>query len=84
MAELTMVEGFLGSCSILKSVESYQKYEEATFFVQSNPQQESSVINSSIISAVQGNYGDYHLTTKTHGSDLWISPFMPIYWFFDL
>jgi hypothetical protein len=84
IAELTMRDGFLGSCSLLTRMESYQKYEEATLFVQSNPQQESSVINSSIISAVQGNYGDYHLTNKTRGSDLWISPLMPIYWFFDL
>jgi hypothetical protein len=41
------------------------------------------VINSSIISAVRGNYGDYHLTEKTRGSRLWISPLMALYWFFD-
>jgi hypothetical protein len=46
--------------------------------------QEASVINSSIISAVQGHYGDYHLTEKTKGGRLWISPLMALYWFFDL
>jgi hypothetical protein len=33
---------------------------------------------------VQGQYGDYHLTDKTRGSRLWISPLMGLYWFFDL
>jgi len=42
-----------------------------------------SVINSSIVSALRGHFGDYHLTDKTRGSRLWISPLMPIYWFFD-
>jgi hypothetical protein len=32
----------------------------------------------------QGYYGNHHLTEKTRGSRLWISPLMPIYWFFDL
>ena len=52
-------------------------------FVQGNEFQDFSVINSSIVSAVRGNYGDYHLTEKTKRSHLWISPLMSIYWFFD-
>jgi len=46
--------------------------------------QAPSVINSSIISAVQGHFGDHHLTQKTRGSRLWISPLMSLLWFFDL
>jgi hypothetical protein len=42
------------------------------------------VINASVISAVRGHSGDYHLTAKTRGNRLWISPLMPLYWFFDL
>jgi hypothetical protein len=45
---------------------------------------DSSVINSSFISAVRCHFGDHHLTKKTQGSKLWINPLMPIYWFFDL
>jgi hypothetical protein len=52
-------------------------------YVQSDEFQDPSVINSSILSAVRGNYGDYHLTEKTKRNHLWISPLMPIYWFFD-
>ena len=84
IAALAATGDFLGSCSLLRQMETYQKYEDAVLYVQNKRFQDPSVINSSIISAVQGHYGDYHLTTKTHGSKLWISPLMSIYWFFDL
>lgn len=83
IASLTKVGGFLGSCSLTPQMDSYQAYDEAVTFVQSNEFQDPSVINSSILSAVRGNYGDYHLTEKTKRSKLWISPLMPLYWFFD-
>jgi hypothetical protein len=63
---------------------AYQAYEAAVLSVQDVPFQDPSVINSSIISAVQGKVGGYHLTAKSHGSRLWISPLMALYWFFDL
>lgn len=44
----------------------------------------TSVICSSVISAVRGEYGNYHLAKRTEESVLNISPLMPIYWFFDL
>jgi hypothetical protein len=84
IAALAETGGFLGSCSLLKQMTVYQAYEEAVFYVHNQPLQEPSIINASIISAVQGHYGDYHLTERTKGSKLWISPLMPIYWFFDL
>ena len=83
IATLTKEGGFLGSCSLIPQMESYQAYDEAVTYVQSNEFQDPSVINSSIVSAVRGNYGDYHLTEKTKNSTLWISPLMPIYWFFN-
>jgi hypothetical protein len=83
IAALTKAGGFLGTCSLTPQMESYQTYADAVMHVQSNELQDPSVINSSIVSAVRGNYGDYHLTEKTKRGHLWISPLMPIYWFFD-
>ncbi|GAK58599.1 hypothetical protein U27_05573 [Candidatus Vecturithrix granuli] len=83
IAVLTQDGGFLGACALTPHMEAYQAYEEAVLYVQGKDWQDASVINSSIISAVQGHYGDYHLTKKTRGSRLWISPLMSIYWFFD-
>ena len=83
IASLTKEGAFLGACSLTPQMESYQAYDEAVTFVQSNEFQDPSVINSSIVSAVRGNYGDYHLTEKTKRGHLWISPLMSLYWFFD-
>ena len=83
VAGLTKAGGFLGSCSLTPQMESYQSYDDAVTYVQSREFQDPSVINSSIVSAARGHYGDYHLTAKTRNSRLWISPLMPVYWFFD-
>jgi hypothetical protein len=84
IAKLTDLNAFLGTCSLLQQMASYQLYEDAVSYVQAQPRQDSSVINSSVMSAVQGHYGNHHLTDKTRGSRLWISPLMSIYWFFEV
>lgn len=84
IAALAASDAFLGVCSLVRQMPAYQLYEQALLFVQGQPLQDPSVINSSIVSAVRGQHGDYHLTSRTHGSSLWISPLMPLYWFFDL
>jgi len=84
IAAITKEGGFLGACSLTPSMPSYQEFEKAVLHVQGKPFHDPSVINSSMISAVQGHYGDYHLTDKTKGNRLWISPLMALYWFFDM
>jgi hypothetical protein len=83
MADLTRRGAFFGACALSKSMIEYQAYEDAVQTVHQQPFQDPSVINASIISAVRGEYGNYHLTEKTQGSRLWISPLMSLYWFFD-
>lgn len=84
IAKLTELNAALGTCSLNRQMEAYQLYQNAVTYVQDKPHQDPSVINSSIISAAQGHYGNHHLTEKTRGSRLWISPLMAIYWFFEL
>jgi hypothetical protein len=84
MAKINELGGFLGSCSLTRQMEVYQTYEEAVIYAHEQPFQDPSVINASVVSAVRGHFGNHHLTEKTRGSRLWISPLMPIYWFFDL
>lgn len=74
----------ISSPSPARPVPSPALPEEAVLYVQGQPFQDSSVINSSIISAVKGEYGNHHLTEKTKGSCLRISPLMGQYWFFEL
>jgi hypothetical protein len=84
IAALAEAGGFLGTCSLVREMEAYREYEAAVLHAHGQPCQDPSVINASIVSAVQGRFGDYHVTAKTVGSRLWISPLMAIYWFFDL
>jgi hypothetical protein len=84
IAQLTEEDAFLGSCSLTKRMAAYKFYEDAVLYVQANPHQKPSIINSSVISAVRGSFGDHHLTSETHGHKLWISPLMSLFWFFEL
>jgi hypothetical protein len=83
MADLARRDAFLGVCALTRSMPEYRAYEDAVMTVHRQRYQDPSVINASIISAVRGEYGDYHLVEKTRGSRLWISPLMSLYWFYD-
>lgn len=84
IAGLAAEGGFLGNCTLVREMPVYQEYERALEYVHAKPQQEPGIINASVVSAVRGHYGNYHHTERTRGSRLWISPLMPLYWFFDL
>jgi hypothetical protein len=60
------------------------QYREACEFAVARMPRKQSILNESIISAVNGSLGDYHATKRTEGSTLFISPFMAIYWAFRL
>ena len=41
-------------------------------------------MNTSVISAIRGEFGDHHATARTSGSTLAINPLMALYWAFRL
>jgi hypothetical protein len=84
IAALTSAGGFLGACALAPQMEAARRYAALVEWVHAWPFQDPSVINASVVSALQGHFGDFHLTEKTRGSRLWISPLMALYWFFDL
>lgn len=76
--------GYLGLFQILKEMDEAQKYLQAIEFVNVRMNKQQSIVSNSIASALEGNYGDYHKTSRTPGSKLWINPLMTIYWCFQL
>lgn len=84
IADLTQIDGFLGSLSLLSQMPEVQKYVAASEYVFAAMPNDISIVSSSIISAIKGHYGNHHTTDRTKGSYLWVNPLMPIYWFFDL
>ena len=43
-----------------------------------------SIVVNSIASAMRGEFGDFHSTPRTRGSEQFINPLMPLYWYFRL
>jgi hypothetical protein len=84
VAEITRDGGFLGAWSITQEMPEVQLYREATDFVFRQVPDEPSVVSASILSAVEGRYGNYHATDKTKGSKLYINALMTLYWCFQL
>jgi hypothetical protein len=84
IAELTQQGAFVGALSLVREMPEVQRYMEAVAAVHEVMSDYPSIVCSSILSAVDGHYGDYHRTIRTRTSTLWINPLMPVYWCFRL
>ena len=84
VAETARAGGFLGVHSLLPTMPEVQLYREAVQATFDKMPTRPSVICSSVISAIDGHYGDHHATERTHGSELWINPLMSLVWCFRL
>lgn len=81
-AKLEQTDGYLGCFSLSKSTTECQLYIEAYQAVAAHMQ--DSIVCTSIISAIQGHFGDHQVTTRTTGSKLFINPLMSLYWTYSL
>jgi len=83
MSMLSKIGGFLGCFSLHYSMDEAKKFEE--IYTTSIP--ENSIVCSSILSSVKGEFGNYHspyTRERTLGSHLYICPLMSIYFTFSL
>jgi hypothetical protein len=83
VATLSVENGYLGAWSLLNDSEEFKLYRDAYEYAFARLQQPS-IVNSSIVSAISGNFGDFHSSTRTEGSTLFINPLMGLYWTFRL
>lgn len=84
VAALAASGGYLGAWSLEEEPEQFGLYRDACDYVSSRITRQPSIVNSSVISAVQGFFGDHHATKRTEGSELFINPLMALYWTFRL
>jgi hypothetical protein len=84
VADLTRRGGFLGAFSLLPDMPEFIAYREAAEFVFRAMPKHPSIVSSSILSAVEGHFGDHHRVKRTAGSRLWVNPLMAMYWSFRL
>jgi len=84
VAAIIQEGGYLGAWALTREMPEFEFYRQASEFVSSRMPRHQSIVNSSIISAIEGRFGDHHATKRTEGSTLFINPLMPIYWGFLL
>lgn len=84
VAALVRDGGYLGLFQMTKEMDESQQYIKAIEFVNAQMKDMESIVSNSIVSALEGGYGNFHKTARTRESDLWINPLMTIYWCFDL
>lgn len=84
VAELSRDGGYLGLFQLHPEMEEAQLFKEAVEYANDRMPGMESIVANSIVSALDGEYGNYHKTRRTKTSELWINPLMTIYWCFEL
>src|SRR6266481_6309498 len=84
VAALSREDAYVGAWSLAHDSEEFQFYRDACEFTFARLPQQRSIVNTSIIAAVAGSFGDAHPTKRTEGSSLFINPLMGLYWSFNL
>jgi hypothetical protein len=82
VAELSRAGGFLGALSLTRDMPEVRQFAEAVAYVQQRTPGRESIVCSSIVSAIDGEFGDHHPTPRTAGSEMFINPLMAVYWGF--
>ncbi|MFO1109794.1 MAG: DUF1152 domain-containing protein [Bradyrhizobium sp.] len=83
VAQLTRDGGFLGAFSLPpSSVEAGAFLDLVDYANQRQPAHPSIVCNS-IASALRGEFGNFHATSRTSGNELFVNPLMSQYWAFQ-
>jgi hypothetical protein len=83
-AALAAEGAFLGATALLESMPEVQMYIDAVNAADRATSLQPSIVNGSIVSAIEGHFGDYHRHQSTEGSKLFINPLMSLLWAFDL
>jgi hypothetical protein len=84
VAELSREGAFLGAWSLTREMPEVERFQEAAAAVLEAMRHQPSVVTTSIVSALEGRFGNYHTTERTRGSTLFINPLMTFYWCFRL
>jgi hypothetical protein len=84
IATLTKAGAYLGAHSLTVEMAEGTAYLALADFLNTRFSQHQSIVVNSIVSAMCGEFGDFHSTARTRGSEQFINPLMPLYWYFQL
>jgi hypothetical protein len=84
VAGLMSLGASLGAELLLPNMPEAQVYLHAVVHAELEAKSRASIVNGSIASAIEGEFGDFHRSPRTRSSKLFISPLMAVLWMFDL
>jgi hypothetical protein len=84
IAEIARTGGYLGAFSLTRDMPEVRDYIDAVEYVNARTPGCQSIVSASIVSAIEGQFGDFHRTDRTRGHEQFINPLMAIYWCFHL
>lgn len=84
VAALAAEGAFLGATALLERMPEVRLYLDAVNTADVETSHQPSIVNGSIVSAIEGRFGDYHRNARTQSSTLFINPLMSLLWTFDL
>jgi hypothetical protein len=84
VAGLEQAGGYLGTHSLHLSMPEVAMFRDAVEYTHQRMPRWQSIVNGSIVSALEGRFGNFHRSTRTGGNELFINPLMAMYWHFDL
>ena len=84
VAELSRQDAFLGAFSLTLRSPEVRAYRDAVLDVFARMPTHPSIVSASVVSALDGHFGDYHMTRRTAGGELFINPLMSLAWVFRL
>jgi hypothetical protein len=82
VARLARDDGFLGAFAVTQGTMEAQSFLDLVDYANQRQPQHQSIVCNSIASALRGEFGDFHATHRTSGSELFINPLMAQYWAF--
>lgn len=74
VAALSREGAYLGTAALVPGMPEADAYREAVEHAMARAHYSSSIVNLSILSAIEGDFGDVHRTERTSNSELFINP----------
>jgi hypothetical protein len=84
VSALIKTGGYLGCWGLNASDPGFEFFQSACKSAFRRMPDILSIVNGSILDAVNGEFGDFHSTPRTRGSELFINPLMSLFWGFDI
>jgi hypothetical protein len=84
VAALAKDGAFLGAQALLATMPEVKTYLDSVAHANALSNGRGSIVNDSLASAIEGEFGDYHRNERTRSSTLFINPLMALLWTFDL